>query len=77
MGDHSYGGVYSDTSAYPSPIPITTGGLLFKLTMSIGRLFDRLFGCVVPDSDPVESPDLHYTFDSYCGSWAQNANLLP
>ncbi len=64
MEDHSYDGD-ADPSANPTPIP--TDGLLFKLAVCIGGLYDRLFGGTVRDSDPVESEDHDYLLDWYCG----------
>ena len=64
MKDHYYDGD-SGPSANPTPIP--TDGLLFKLAVCIRGLYVWLFGSPVADSDPVESPDPVYPFDSYCG----------
>ena len=63
MGDHSYEGD-PDPSANPSPL--LTDGILFMLAGCIGAMYDRLFGCTVSDSDPVDPPDHDYATDWGC-----------
>ena len=64
MEDYSYAGD-ADPSVNPTPIP--TDGLLFKLAVCVGALYDRMFGGIMPDSDPIESPDPDFPFAGYCG----------
>ena len=63
-GDHSHDG---DADASINPTPVPTDGLLFKLAVCMGGLYDRLLGGIVPDSDPIESPDPDDLSGWYCG----------